>query len=219
MIAHRAGVSEATILAATKPYGPFPRPTQRLGARSLPSEAQVDERIPRWIKLRQHGHTTTAIARAEGTSHQLVSRATCEHGPFPSEEVVQQWVQARQARRTLSQIAEDFDIPQSTIRTATAKYGPFPLPGTQLPDGVMGVAAVAARVGLKTPSVLRWQASGRLPKPDFVTAKGRELWLPGTIERWLDEADLAACPDCGARCVSLAHHRSAVHQDTAVTSK
>jgi len=50
LIAHHAGVSEAVVLTATKAYGPFPRPTQRLGARSLPSEAQVDERVRRWIE-------------------------------------------------------------------------------------------------------------------------------------------------------------------------
>lgn len=206
LIAHHAGVSEAAVLTATRPYGPFPRPTQRLGALSLPSEDQVNERVRRWIRLRQHGQTTTAIARAEGTSHQLVSRSTRDHGPFPSDEVVEQWVQARRAKRMVSQIAEEYDAPQATIRRATAKDGPFPMPGAQLPDGVMGITAVAARIGLKSPSVLRWRSSGRLPEPDFVTAKGRELWLAGTIERWLEATDLAQCPDCGARCVSLAHH-------------
>ena len=212
LIAHRAGVSEAAVVYATKPYGPFPRPTQRLGARSLPSEAQVDERERRWIELRRHGHTATSIAKAEGTSHQMVSRATRDHGPFPAPEVVAEWVQARRARRTVAQVAEDFQVPPGTVRRATAAHGPFPLPGAQLPDGVMGVAAVAARAGLSVPSVLRWRSSGRLPTPDFVTAAGRDLWLPGTIESWLTAADLACCPDCGALCVSLAHHRAARHQ-------
>lgn len=135
LIAHHAGVSEAAVLTATRPYGPFPRPTQRLGARSLPSETQVDERVRRWISLRQHGQTTTAIARAEGTSHQLVSRATRDHGPFPSDEVVALSVQARRAKRMVSQIAEEYDVPQATIRRATAKYGPFPMPGAQLLTG------------------------------------------------------------------------------------
>ena len=212
MIAHRAGVSEAAVVYATKPYGPFPRPTQRLGARSLPSEAQVDDREHRSIELRRRGHTATSIAKAEGTSHQMVSRATRDHGPFPAPEVVAEWVQARRARRTVAQVAEDFQVPPATVRRATAAHGPFPLPGAQLPDGVMGVAAVAARAGLSVPSVLRWRSSGRLPTPDFVTAAGRDLWLPGTIESWLTAADLACCPDCGARCVSLAHHRAARHQ-------
>jgi hypothetical protein len=66
--------------------------------------------------------------------------------------------------------------------------------------------------GCRWPSVLRWRSSGRLPTPDFVTATGRDLWLPGTIESWLTAADLARCPQCGARCVSLAHHRAARHQ-------
>lgn len=114
LIAHHAGVSEAVVLTATRPYGPFPRPTQRLDARSLPSEAQVDERVRRWIRLRQHGQTATAIARAEGISHQLVSRATRDHGPFPSD-VVEQWVQARRAKRTVAHIAAENDVPQATI--------------------------------------------------------------------------------------------------------
>jgi AraC-like DNA-binding protein len=214
LIAHHAGVTEAAVLTATKPYGPFPRPTQRLGARSLPSEAQVDERVRRWIRLRQHGQTATAIARAEGTSHQLVSRATRDHGLFPSDEVVERWVQARRAKRMVSQIAEEYNVPQATIRGATAKYGPFPMPGAQLPDGVMSISAVAARIGLKYPSVLRWRSTGRLPEPDFVTAKGRELWLNETNERWLEASDLAQCPDCGARCLSLGRHRGAAHQAT-----
>lgn len=114
----------------------------------------------------------------------------------------------------VSQIAEEYDVPQATIRRATAKYGPFPMPGAQLPDGVMGVTAVAARIGLKYPSVLRWRSTGRLPEPDFVTARRRELWLAGTIERWLEASDLPQCPDCGARCLSLGRHRGAAHQAT-----
>jgi hypothetical protein len=86
-IAHRAGVSEEAVLHATRAYRPFPRPTQRLGARSLPSEAQVGEREQRWIALRRSGNTATSIAKAEGTSHQLVSWATRDHGPFPAPEV------------------------------------------------------------------------------------------------------------------------------------
>ena len=32
---------------------------------------------------------------------------------------------------------------------------------------------------------------------DFVVGNGRELWLKGTITRWLSTADLATCPTCG----------------------
>ena len=211
LIAAHAGVSEEVVLDATRALGPFPRPTRRSGAPSLPTDTQVDERRQRWVELRRSGHATTAIARAEGTTHQLVSRATCDHGPFPAPETVEQWVAARRSRRTIAQIAEDFGVPSPTIRRATAAHGPFPLPGARLPDGVMGVASVAARVGLSLPSVLRWRATGRLPGPDFVTARGRELWLPGTIETWLSTAELSTCRVCGARCASLAHHRSAAH--------
>jgi len=76
----------------------------------------------------------------------------------------------------------------------------------------MGITAVAARIGLKYLSVLRWRSNGRLPHPDFVTAKGRELWLAGTIEAWLETADLETCPDCGARCLSVARHATMAHQ-------
>ena len=43
---------------------------------------------------------------------------------------------------------------------------------TELRSGVMGVAAISSRAGVSTPTVLRWQRMGRLPKPDFATGSG-----------------------------------------------
>jgi hypothetical protein len=84
-------------------------------------------------------------------------------------------------RRSLAKVAEDFDVPRATIRRATAVHGPFPVPGAQLPDGGFGVAGVATRAGLwaglSLPSILRWRVTGRLPKSDLVTTRGRDHWL------------------------------------------
>lgn len=217
LIAHHAGVTPAAVQAATRDFGPFPRPTQRRGARPIASEDQVRERVRRWIELRRRGHTTTTIARSEGTSHQMVSRATRDHGPFPAPDVVRRWIAARREGRTLANIGEQFGVPPATIRRATAPSGPFPMPGPQLPDGVFGVATIARRVGVGTVSVLRWRDRGRLPAPDFVTSRGRSLWLPATIERWLATSeDLVTCPACGAQCVSLRHHELAKHPDPTI---
>jgi hypothetical protein len=100
----------------------------------------------------------------------------------------------------------------SVIRRHTAPFGPFVAHGNALPDGVMGVTAVPQRAGVSGPTVLRWHASGRLPEPDFVTARGRALWLPATVDAWLSTTDvLLTCGVCGARSLSLAHHTTAVH--------
>lgn len=45
----------------------------------------------------------------------------------------------------------------------------------------MGVAAVADRVGLSLPTILRWRSAGRLPGRTVGIAQGREIWLRGTI--------------------------------------
>lgn len=82
LIAHRAGVSEAEVLRATRPYGPFPRPARQLG-RIVASEDAVRSRTQRWVRLRQAGVRVAAIAEQEGVPHQLVSRETLPHGPFP----------------------------------------------------------------------------------------------------------------------------------------
>lgn len=77
LIAHRAGVSKSVVITATQAYGPFPRATQLL-YRSRLTDAEVSQRTRRWVEARQHGQTSTAIAKAEGVSHQRVSQLTRE---------------------------------------------------------------------------------------------------------------------------------------------
>lgn len=187
LIARRAGVSEATVARATKAYGPFPRPTEQLNRTTL-SDDTLSDRAARWVEARRRGHTTTGLARAEGVSHQIVSRATRDHGPYPAAEVVDAWADARRAGRTLAVIADEYGVAPSVVRRETAKLGPFPMPGARLPEGVLGVSAVAARAGVSSATAIRWRDTGRLPDPDFVTARGRQLWLPTTIDAWLGES-------------------------------
>jgi len=212
LIAWRAGVSETTVVNATKAYGPFPRPSRQLG-RTTVSDEQSRQRVQAWTDQRRRGRTTTEIAHEYGVSHQIVSRATLGHGPFPSDDTVAAWVAARLQRRTLHEISQEYQVPPSRIGHHTAASGPFPAPlGTRrLPEGLLGVAAIAGRVGLASPAVLRWRAAGRLPPPDFVTARGRELWLTTTIDQWLQATDLQTCPQCGARTRSVAKHSKARH--------
>jgi len=215
LIAWRAGVRESTVLTATKAYGPFPRPCHQLG-RTTVSDEHHRQRVHAWIEQRRRGRTTTQIAKDHGVSHQIVSRATLGHGPFPSEDTVAAWVAARRQRRTLHEISKEYQVPPRRIGHHTAASGPFPVPvGTRrLPDGLLGIAAIADRVGLASPAVLRWRTAGRLPPPDFVTARGRELWLATTIDQWLRETDLQTCPHCGARTRSVAKHAKARHPES-----
>ena len=218
-IAAHEGVSKAEVLQATRPFGPFPRATRQLG-RVTGSSERVTERTQRWIEERRAGRTTADIAREHGVSRQLVGAATSEFGPFPSMDQVEAWVEARRSRRTIQAIADEFGVPQSMVRRHTRSFGPFPQPSSYLPEGVWGVGAVARRVGMPTPTVMAWRDRGMLPKPDFVTASGRVLWLPATIECWLrDTTELAECPDCGAFCRSVGHHRSAKHPESWAASQ
>lgn len=82
LIARRAGVSTSAVIKATNPYGPFPRPGRQLG-RVVASEEAVKSRTARWVALREAGMRVSVIAAQEGVAHQLVSRATLPHGPFP----------------------------------------------------------------------------------------------------------------------------------------
>ena len=120
---------------------------------------------------------------------------------------------ARRERRTLHQISQEYQVPPRRIGHRTAASGPFAQPAVspRLPEGLLGIAAIAARVGLASPAVLRWRAAGHLPPPDFVTASGRQLWLATTIEQWLKDTDLQTCPQCGARTRSVAKHAKARH--------
>ena len=212
LIASRAGVSVSTVINATKAYGPFPRPCHQLG-RTTVSDEHHRQRVQAWIEQRRRGRTASEIARECSVSHQIVSRSTLGHGPFPSEDTVAGWVEARRQRRTLHDIGQEYQVPPRRIGHRTATSGPFPPPAKtpRLPDGLLGIAAIADRVGLASPAVLRWRAAGRLPPPDFVTARGRQLWLATTIERWLKDTDLQTCPQCGARTRSVAKHTTARH--------
>ena len=178
LIAWRGGVSETTVLNATKAYGPFPRPSRQLG-RTTVSDEHHRQRVQAWTDQRRRGRTTTEIAHEYCVSHQIVSRATLGHGPFPSEDTVAAWVTARRQRRSLREISREYQVPPNRVGHHTAASGPFvaPLGVRLLPEGLLGIAAIADRVGLASPAVLRWRAAGRLPPPDFVTANGRQLWL------------------------------------------
>jgi len=81
LIAQRAGVTEAVVLRATSPYGPFPRPARQRG-RVVTSPEDVERRTARWVALRQAGMRVSAIAAHENVAHQLVSRTTLPYGPF-----------------------------------------------------------------------------------------------------------------------------------------
>ena len=214
LIASRAGVNKKTVLRETRDFGPFPPPTQRLNGRTVASAGQVSERTARWIRARRRGLYAAEIAAAEGVSRQLVSSATVGHGPFPSADTVTAWVDARHNRRTVSDIGLEYGIPGKRVAHHTAPYGPFPRPphGARIPDGLLGISAIAERLRLSSPTVIAWRRDGRLPRPDFVTDRGRDLWLASTIDRWVDKADwLETCPECGARCVSMTRHRSQAH--------
>jgi len=209
LIAHRAGVTPDTVKVATAKYGPFPRATQHLG-RTIASDATLDARARRWVRQRRAGRTVTDIARDAGVAHQTVSAATIEHGPFPSPDVVTAWVEDRRHGRTIAAIAYEWTVRPATVRNATRPHGPFRTPGPRLPDGVVGVKGIANLARVTAPTVSRWVANGVLPAPDFVTARGRPLWLQFTVTRWLASTKtLATCPECGARCLSVIHHRQA----------
>jgi len=105
LIAWRAGVRASTVLTATKPYGPFPRPCHQLG-RTTVSDEHHRQRVQAWIEQRRRGRTATEIAHEYGVSHQIVSRATLGHGPFPSDDTVAAWVTARRQRHNLREISQ-----------------------------------------------------------------------------------------------------------------
>ena len=131
-IAQHAGVTEETVRRATRANGPFPRPTQQDNRTALRHDV-LTERTRRSVEGRRQGRSATDMARADGVSHQLVSRATRAFGPFPATEVVKAWVDARGAGRTLAAIADAAGVKASVVRRETANYGPFPSPGARLP--------------------------------------------------------------------------------------
>ena len=211
LIAWRDGVSPETVKRATAPYGPFPAASRHLG-RTITASTALDERTQRWVDARRRGERVSDIARRDAVAHQLVSRYTAEAGPFPAEAVVQEWVQARQGGQTIAAIATTYAAPQGLVSRATRPWGPFRPPGPRLPAGLVGGKGIARIAGVSEATGLRWVRTGRVPDPDFVVGKGRPLWLTTTIVRWLQDAGLETCSSCGARCVSLNQHRSAVHR-------
>jgi hypothetical protein len=214
LIAWRDGVSPETVKRATAPYGPFPAASRHLG-RTVTASSALDERTQRWVDARRRGEPVSDISRRDGVAHQLVSRYTAEAGPFPADEVVHEWVQARLAGQTIAAIAITYAAPQGLVSRATRPWGPFRPPGSRLPVGLVGGKGIARMAGVSDATGLRWVRTGRVPDPDFVVGKGRALWLTTTVVRWLKEADLATCTDCGARCVSLNQHRSAARHGQA----
>lgn len=182
-VAHHAGVSEDTVLRATRDFGPFPRPSRQLDRNQIP-DSLLAGRTRQWIEMRRRGLTTVAIAEAFGVSRQYVGRETRDHGPYPAPEVVAEWVAARRARRKLGEVADQWGVPVALVRRETAPYGPFRPPGPRLPPGVLGLTGVAAACNIPVTRARRWSIEGVLPEPDFVTAKGRKLWLAGRISAW-----------------------------------
>lgn len=180
-IAARAGVTIETIRRATDPYGPWPR--TRAGG------GHLEFRRRRWIQLRRNGVGVREIARADGVTHQAVSKWTRDFGPYPTPgtptaQQVQVWVAARRAGSTITQIAHAADVSPRRVADATRSYGPFPRYSRRIPDGVFCRSDIAALLGVAKQTVGNWQAKGVLPAPDFTTSTGRPLWLPVTIEKW-----------------------------------
>ncbi len=214
LIAWRDGVSPQTVKRATAPYGPFPAASRHLG-RTVAASTALGDRTQRWVDARRRGERVSDIAIREAVAHQLVSRYTAEAGPFPSEEVVQDWVRARESGQTVGSIAATYSAPEGLISRSTRPWGPFRPPGPRLPAGLVGGKGIARMAGVSDATGLRWVRTGRVPDPDFVTARSRPLWLSTTILRWLEETDLQTCLICGARCVGLNRHRAAVHHQRA----
>ena len=160
-IAQRAGVTAAVVRAATERYGPFPGPTRHAHGRVV--HAEPDARAADWVRARQQGQQVQAIADAAGVSHQYVSKMTAGHGPYPSADVIQEWVEMRRAGRPVADIAAASGTSTARVLAATRSAGPFYRRGSTLPNGVVGVAAIARMCHVPTATVLRWRRNGRLP--------------------------------------------------------
>ena len=84
------------------------------------------------------------------------------------------------------------------IRRHTAPLGPFWAHGPRLPEGVLGVTAVAQRARVSGPTVIRWHRLGRLPEPDFVTARGPRFGCLPQSKTWLSTSDAFRPAECAA---------------------
>ena len=213
LIAHRAGVSVAAVARATDPFGPFPRPSRQLG-RVVVDEAAVSARTKRWVRRRMDGVGVMDIATGEGVAHQVVSKATVPFGPYPrphrriDENTLEQWVHDRHAGIPAATIAKVAGVSAAKVRRVTQPHGPFPTFGHRLPQGVVGVSALAHLVGVSAPTITRWRSTGFLPQPDIVTRAGRALWHEATISSWRQATPLSACPACGGVFKRLSAHTS-----------
>ncbi len=203
LIAQRAGVSEWAVSKATGRFGPFPQPDQQLGRTYLAS-VLLEERRARWVSDRRRGVRVREIAVRDQVSHQSVTRATRGWGPFPAREAVEAWVEARHQKRSIAAIAEEFGILTSVVKRLTHPYGPFPRPASTSVEGVETIESISRRIGLSD-SVVRTKRH-LLPEPDWVTAKGRPVWLPSTIDKWLAAAPPEHCETCGASPPSECRH-------------
>lgn len=211
LIANRAGVPVAAVKRATDPYGPFPRPTRQLG-RVITSGSAVSGRTTRWVQLRRDGMRVRDIAVQEGVAHQIVSKATLSHGPFPRphppQEMVELWVKDRRAGIPATIVAAAAGVSVDVIRRGTRPHGPFLSGGNRIPPGLVGVSGAALHVGVSHPTVLRWIAIGFMPPADIITGTGRLLWHKSTLTTWLETAPLRECPTCGANLKRPTAHRS-----------
>ncbi len=202
LIARRAGVSERAVSKATSRFGPFPPADQQLG-RSYLSSVLLEERRARWVSDRRRGVRVKEIAARDGVSHQSVARATRGWGPFPSRESIEAWVEARHQRRSLAAIADEFGVLARVVQRFTLPHGPFPRPAPTGLEGVETIESISRRIGLSD-SVVRTKRH-LLPEPDWVTDKGRPVWLPRTIDRWLAETPPESCETCGATTSACRH--------------
>ncbi|QKE82489.1 hypothetical protein [Arthrobacter sp. NEB 688] len=202
LIARRAGVSERAVFKATGRFGPFPPPDQHVG-RAYLSPVLLEERRARWVSDRRRGVRVKEIAARDGVSHQSVTRATRDWGPLPSRESIEAWVEARQQRRSLAAIADEFGVLAHVVQRLTRPHGPFPRPAPTGLEGVETIESISRRIGLSD-SVVRTKRH-LLPEPDWVTGKGRPVWLPRTVDRWLAETPPEACETCGGTPSACRH--------------
>ncbi|MBT9257482.1 hypothetical protein KMZ32_16315 [Phycicoccus sp. MAQZ13P-2] len=210
-IADRAGVPEEMGLVATERLsGPFDPPA-RQGTYSVLSVTLLQGRNRRWVEDRRRGVRVKDIAERDGVTHQSVTRATRAWGPFPAQECVDAWVEARSRGRTIRSIADEFAILPSVVQRLTSSRGPFPRPFTGIPEGLETLQSIAVRAGVTHRALRHWQHL--LPPADWVTHRGRQVWLSATIDRWFEGPTLDYCDLCGARPVSLAIHRGQRHAE------
>lgn len=211
-IADRAGVRAETVLVATERLGARFDPPARQGTYSVLGLTLLEDRHRRWVEDRRRGVRVKDIAERDRVTHQSVTRATRAWGPFPAQEYVDAWVEARSQGRTIRSIADEFAVVPGVVRRLTASRGPFPRPLTGIPEGLETLQTIAARAGVTHRALRHWEHL--LPPADWVTHRGRQVWMSTTIDRWFDGPTLGHCELCGARPVSLAIHRGQRHAKT-----